>query len=145
MIPALADRTDGLARRFLAWAHGAPDEARAAGTAKLARVTLDAEISRAERLDLIAALTLALDDPQPCVRRALAQEIADHPDAPRHLIQSLAADVADIAAIVIARSPLLSDTDLVELVATRPQEVQIAVASRADTERACRRGPGRSG
>jgi uncharacterized protein (DUF2336 family) len=120
-----------LVKRFLAWVQTAPPQARAGATAALARGYFSTELSRAERADAVAAMTLALDDPEPCVRRALAEVLSAHPDAPRHLILSLAADEVEIATLVAERSPLLTDGDLVDLVATRPEQIQSAIARRA--------------
>ena len=61
------------------------------------------------------ALTYLLDDPSPNVRLALAQTLAEDPAAPRGIIVSLAQDQPEIACTVIMRSPVLRETDLVDL------------------------------
>ncbi len=75
-------------------------------------------------------LTL-LDDPSPLVRLALAEALAASPDAPHAIIHALAFDRRDIAAAVLARSPLFIDAELVDLVATGDCARQLAIASRA--------------
>ena len=61
------------------------------------------------------ALTYLLDDPSPNVRLALAQTLAEDAAAPRGIIVSLAQDQPEIACTVIMRSPVLRETDLVDL------------------------------
>ncbi len=77
-----------------------------------------------------------LDDPSPLVRRALAEALAASPDAPRAVIHALASDHCDIAAVVLARSPLLIDAELVDLVATCDGALQATIATRAPLGRA---------
>lgn len=64
------------------------------------------------------------------VRRSLSERLADVPDAPRELITSLANDEIEVAAPVLARSGVLNDADLVEIVRHRSQEHLMAVARR---------------
>jgi uncharacterized protein (DUF2336 family) len=52
------------------------------------------------------------------------------PDAPRHVILTLVADQTHIAAVALERSPLLIDSELVEIVAAASDPLQVAVASR---------------
>ena len=119
-----------LAREFLDWIDRAPAGHRASAARALCRFYLqgavDAEISDA----MEAALTILLDDPAPEVRRGLAQVLAASPAAPHHIIISLAVDQPDIAAIVLARSPLLIDAELVDIAAAGTPPLQIAIAGR---------------
>ncbi|MFO1148596.1 MAG: DUF2336 domain-containing protein [Alsobacter sp.] len=119
-----------LVRRYLSWIQSAPAEARAAGTGTLARAFVEGAMSHEEHVEAAAALTLALDDAEPSVRRAMAIGLADSPLAPRHLIRALAADRPDIAAIVVERSPVPTDGDLIDWVATREGPIQAAIARR---------------
>jgi uncharacterized protein (DUF2336 family) len=119
-----------LVRRYLSWIQTAPSEARAAGTGALARAFVEGTMSPDEQQEAVAALTLALDDADPAIRRALAIGLAHSPYAPRHLVCALAADQADIAAIVLERSPVPTDGDLIDWVATREAQVQAAIARR---------------
>ena len=46
-------------------------------------------------------MTVLLDDSSPDVRFALADALASSPEAPRHVLLSLAADQPDIAELVL--------------------------------------------
>ncbi len=61
-------------------------------------------------------MTHLLDDPSPLVRLALAEALADSIEAPRAIMLSLAEDQPEIACTVIARSPVLAEGDLVDLI-----------------------------
>jgi uncharacterized protein (DUF2336 family) len=76
-------------------------------------------------------MLVLLDDASPLVRRALADALAASPDAPPAVIHALAADQPQIAAPILALSPLFVDADLVDAVATGSPDVQAAIASRA--------------
>lgn len=76
------------------------------------------------------AMTYLLDDPSPKVRLSLAQALASSPVAPRYIIVSLAQDLPDIACLVIVHSPVLRDTDLVELVGTGTTITRSLIAAR---------------
>jgi uncharacterized protein (DUF2336 family) len=71
-----------------------------------------------------------LDDPSPLVRQALAETLADAPEAPRHLVIALANDQSEIATVVLARSPVLLDADLIDCAALGDEPVQTAIARR---------------
>ena len=64
-----------------------------------------------------AALTVLLDDGSPDVRYALADAFASSDKAPRHIIIALAAETTEIAALVLSRSPVFIDAELVDIVA----------------------------
>jgi uncharacterized protein (DUF2336 family) len=66
------------------------------------------------------------------VRRALASALADAQDAPREIITTLVHDEPDVAAIVLARSPALSDAELAECATSGCARTQIALAGRRD-------------
>ena len=119
-----------IVRQFLQWVgHAAPAD-RAEATAALARSYLHAEFSDEEQVAAEDAMLLALDDPSPLVRAALAEVLASSYDAPPGIVQALASDQANIAAIVLARSPLLLDVDLVDLTGAGNAATQSAIASR---------------
>src|ERR671933_538935 len=80
---------------------------RAEAVAALAGAYLQAALSADERQAAETAMTLALDDPSPVVRRALAEAVAGAEAAPHHLILTLAQDQPEIAAVIAQRSPLL--------------------------------------
>lgn len=76
------------------------------------------------------AMMHLLDDPSPVVRTALAQAIADSPDAPRNIVVSLCEDQPIIASTVITRSPVLTETDLVDLAGRGSAVTRALIASR---------------
>ncbi len=106
-----------IVQRFLTWVQTAPVGARAEATSALARAYLYSDLADRDRADAESALTAMLDDPSPLVRRALAEAFASAREAPHHCISALACDQSDIAAVVLARSPLLSDAELVDCAA----------------------------
>ncbi len=81
-------------------------------------------------------MTVLLDDPSVLVRRAMAEALAASADAPRSVILGLTQDQIDIAEIVIERSPVLLDVELVDLAASGKENVQLAIASREYVSRA---------
>lgn len=115
---------------FLRWADKAKSSDRARAANALGRAWLQSEMNDSERQAAFMALTWLLDDPSPNVRRALAESLADTDKAPRSLILPLAADQPDIACQIIARSPVLTDIDLVELAARGDAITRALIASR---------------
>ena len=103
-----------IVRQFLRWVKTARAGERADATGALARAYLYSDLSREDRREAEAALLLLLDDPSPMVRQALAEALGAHREAPAGIILALAADQIDIAEIVLDRSPVLSDVELVE-------------------------------
>lgn len=119
-----------IVRRFLLWARTAPAEARASGAAALAGAYLRSGMSDEDRREAETALLALIDDPAPCVRRAIAEEMAASPRTPRALALGLIADQSDVAALVLAHSPVLGEADLVDAVAIGDVLAQRAVALR---------------
>ncbi len=115
---------------FLHWMNGAKATERAAAAEALSRAFIGIELSFENRCTAEAALTILLDDPSPQVRMALAETLSLSPRAPAQVIAALAKDRPDIASIVIARSPLLEDDDLIDRVASAPAAVQAVIAAR---------------
>ncbi len=75
-------------------------------------------------------MTYLLDDPSPKVRLALADALAYSDDAPRHIIFSLAQDQPEIACVVLIHSPVLRDTDLVDLIGNGTPMTRAMIAAR---------------
>ena len=123
-------------KRFLRWVRTASPRVRAAASGALARAYLNCDLSPDDRDAAENAMIALLDDPSPLVRRALAEALAASPDAPRAVVQALASDHRDIAAVVLARSPLLIDAELVDFVATCDGALQATIATRAPLRRA---------
>ncbi len=117
-------------RRFLdKLAEGTPPE-RAGIVESLVQVYLNAALDAETKAAAVTAMTLILDDPAPRVRRALAEGLADSCRAPRAIVMSLAQDQADIAEIVLARSPVLSEADLIDLAGGAGERQRRAIAAR---------------
>src|SRR5262249_42143903 len=120
-----------IVRQFLHWVRTAPAGERAEATGALARAYLYSDLSPEEREAAEGAMITLLDDSSPLVRQALADALAASADAPHAVVHALASDREDIAALVLARSPLFIDAELVDLVATHGATLQAAIAARA--------------
>jgi uncharacterized protein (DUF2336 family) len=120
-----------IVRDFLDWVRTAPAGKRAEATSALARAYLYSDLSPDDLDAAEGAMLMQLDDPSPLVRRALADALAASPSAPPAIVLALASDQPDIAAPVLALSPLFVDADLVDAVATGTPAIQTAIASRA--------------
>jgi len=116
---------------FLRWIETARVPQRAAAAAALARAYVGCELAFEDRCAAEAALTYLLDDPSAKVRYALAEALAMHRLAPLQIIHALASDQDEIADLVLKRSPLLTDGDLIDRVAMGTDGVQRSIAGRA--------------
>ncbi len=121
-----------IVRRFLMWAGMVPPGQRAEGVRALAQGLLYSSMPDDVKREAEAALTSMLDDPSPLVRQALADAFASAKEAPRHCIIALAHDQPEIAALVLERSPLLTDDDLIECVGRGDAATQTAIARRPE-------------
>ena len=120
-----------IVRQFLQWVRHAPPGERAEATSALARAYLHSDLSPDDLAAAEGAMIMLLDDPSPLVRSAMAEVFASSQKAPLVVVQALATDQPDVAAPVLARSPLLLDDDLVDLIATGQIDIQVAIAGRA--------------
>src|SRR6185312_9725833 len=119
-----------IVRQFLQWVRYAPPGERAEATSALARAYLHSDLSADDLAAAEGAMIMLLDDPSPLVRRALAEVFASAQKAPRVVVHALAADQVEVATHVLARSPLLLEDDLIDLIATGHPEAQVAIATR---------------
>ena len=124
-----------IVRQFLFWLRSAPAGERAEATAALARAYLYSDLSNDDLAAAEGAMTMLLDDPSPLVRAAMADVLAASEYAPTSVIYALAADQPEISTIILQRSPLLLDAELVDAVATHGALAQSAVARRAQLPR----------
>jgi uncharacterized protein (DUF2336 family) len=124
-----------IVRHFLQWVRTAPASDRSDATSALARAYLYSDLGPDDRMAAEGAMIMLLDDPSPLVRHALAEALASAREAPPPVILALAADQPEIAAIVIERSPLLVDADLVDMVGAGNSQIQAAVARRLELPR----------
>jgi uncharacterized protein (DUF2336 family) len=120
-----------IVRHFLQWVRHAPAGVRSEATSALARAYLHSDLSADDLAAAEGAMIMLLDDPSPLVRGALAEVFASSQKAPPVVVHALAADQPDVALPLLARSPLLSDEDLVDLFATGHSDAQVAIAGRA--------------
>lgn len=115
---------------FFALMDDAAPHVRAEAVGVLANAFLSASLGAENPNEVEAALSMVLDDPSPKVRRVLAIAFAEQRDVPRHIILSLAADQPEVSALLIARSPLLKDVDLIELARSAEGLALVAIALR---------------
>jgi uncharacterized protein (DUF2336 family) len=66
------------------------------------------------------------------VRQSIAERLAIRPDAPHDLIFQLANDHIEVALPVLAKSMVLEDADLIELILNRTEAHQAAIAQRPE-------------
>ena len=133
LAPYPAPATDeNTLRRVLGWMPHQPAEVRARAISALARAYLSASLSASARADALVAMTAALDDCASSVRRALAEALAGTAAAPRHLVAALAIDRAEVAAPLLAHSPLVDDSLLAEAARHGGASEQTTIARRPD-------------
>jgi uncharacterized protein (DUF2336 family) len=121
-----------IVRKFILWSENASARARAEGVSALARAYLYSDMEPEERAEAEQALHAMLDDPSPLVRRALADSLASAAHAPPAIVLGLALDQSDIASVVLARSPLLTDAQLLDCAAIGDAVAQAAIALRLE-------------
>jgi uncharacterized protein (DUF2336 family) len=119
-----------IVRKFLQWVQTASASQRADGASALARAYLYADLDAEQKDEAEQALTGLLDDTSPLVRQALAESFASAADAPHHIILALADDQSDISSIVLGRSPLLTDSELIDCASIGDTFAQSAIALR---------------
>ena len=119
-----------IVRHFLQWVRTAEAAERAEATSALARAYLYSDLSHDDRIAAEGAMIMLLDDPSPLVRHALADALGSSRDAPATVVHALVNDQPDIAMLVLERSPLLLDSDLVDALAVGGADVQSAIARR---------------
>lgn len=115
---------------FLKWISTAKVSQRASAAAALARAFVDGELPFEDRCAAEAALTFLLDDPSARVRQAMAEVLAPSLHAPAQIVGALASDQPEVAAYVLARSPLLTDADLIDRIAGGQRATQKLIAGR---------------
>ena len=121
-----------IVQHFLKWSQAADVSKRAAAASALGRAYLQSDMDFEERCAADAAMTLLLDDPSPKVRLALAEAVASSRAAPPQIVTALAGDQYEIASLVIARSPVLRDGDLIARVAIAEPRIQALIADRPE-------------
>jgi uncharacterized protein (DUF2336 family) len=115
---------------FLKWIYTARVSERAAAASALARAYINADLPFEDRCADEAAMTLLLDDASSKVRLAMAEALSMSHHAPLQIISALASDQPEVASLVLARSPLLTDADLIDRVAGGQKAIQKLIADR---------------
>ncbi|MEO9339006.1 DUF2336 domain-containing protein [Mesorhizobium sp. SB112] len=115
---------------FLKWINTAKASERAAAANALARAYISSDMPFEDRCAAEAALTLLLDDPSAKVRLAIAEPLSMSRAAPIQIINALACDQPEVAGVILMRSPLLTDSDLVDRVASGHAAIQQLIADR---------------
>ena len=141
-LPLPSSAKPDIVRRFLAWAQSADADARAEAASALARAYLYSDLTAPVRAEAALAMTALLDDSSVLVRRALAEALCRAREAPRARILALAGDEPEAAAPVLQHSPVLTEADLVDCIATGDAEAQTALAPFQPAASRCR-GAGR--
>lgn len=120
-----------LIQSFLKWSETAKVAERARAAKALARAYLQGTMAEEERRAAEAAMAMLVDDASPKVRIALSEALAHSTRPPRAIILALANDQIEVAGHIIAFSPILNDSDLVDIVASgRTTSQQLAAHRR---------------
>lgn len=90
----------------------------------------NAKLGESETALLGDILRQLIHDVEMPVRRALADQLSDRDDAPHDLIMLLANDVIDVAYPLLAKSPMLRDQDLIDVVSRHARQHALAVTKR---------------
>ena len=117
-------------REFLTRTQNASAGHRAEAAEALARTYLYGALTADEAWEAKTALLTLLDDPSPSVRRVLAETCAASARAPRPLVVALSCDAPEVARPVLARSPVLTDADLVDAAALGDETMRAVIAAR---------------
>jgi uncharacterized protein (DUF2336 family) len=105
-------------------------ENRADAAAKIATVHGAGDLGPRERAIAEDIFRRLLNDTASGVRVALADALKENADAPHDVIRTLAADIDAVALPIIRVSPVLTEGDLLEIVAIGNETRQTAIASR---------------
>jgi len=87
-------------------------------------------LSESEKDLVFEIFQTLLDTVQTSVRAQLSDHLADRDDAPKALVARLARDAIEVAEPVLARSLVLEDQDLIEIVTAEAETHQLAVTRR---------------
>jgi len=113
-------------RVFRRWADCRPQMA-----AKLGTAFAQGQLNDREKAVAVEVFRFLAKDIETEVRRALAEHIKATPLLPRELALQLAEDVASVAVPLLQSSPVLTDDDLVTIIAAGDPAKQRAIAGRA--------------
>jgi len=89
-----------------------------------------------ERSLMFDILHRVVRDVEMSVRKKISEYIATTRDAPDELVNLIANDTIEVAYPVLLKSPVLKDSDLIEVIRNRTLEHQLAIAIRQDVSEA---------
>jgi uncharacterized protein (DUF2336 family) len=93
-------------------------------------------LTERERALMIQILRQLIHDVEMSVRRTLAERLADQPSAPPELVLELANAEIEAARPILARSEVLRDPELIEIIRHRTLEHRLAIALRKSVSEA---------
>ena len=103
---------------------------RAETVEKIAGNMSDAGFSETERREAEEIFRIFANDAEVLVRQTLAETLKLVPDLPHDIAKTLASDIADVATPMLSFSAALTDEDLFEIISSKSDLHQMAVASR---------------
>ena len=106
-------------------------DTRAETAAKVAAEFKDGALDPSARAIAEEIFRIMMYDAEVRVRQALSDSLKDSDLVPHDVAVALAKDVIEVAEPVLKFSQVLTDSDLIEIVQTKPTESRIAVAKRA--------------
>ena len=107
-------------------------DGRAEAAAKVAATFSPTKLSDSERQIAEDIFRVMVKDAAVRVRKALSESLKDNPDVPHDVAKTLAKDVDEVALPIVESSTVLTEDDLLELVQSSGEDLQSAVAGRAD-------------
>lgn len=90
----------------------------------------DRNLTKQDRAIMVDIMQGIIKSVAVSVRQSLAEQFADQADAPKDLIVALANDEIKVAYEVLAKSEVLKDAELLDIIRYRTMEHQVAVATR---------------
>lgn len=105
-------------------------ETRAQTVKKIADNLVGQQFSDSERAEAEAIFRAIAGDTEILVRQTLADTVKNLPDLPHDIAVTLASDIADVATPMLTFSEALTDEDLFEIIQSKPESHQAAIAGR---------------
>lgn len=115
---------------FSDWAISSDTKSRILAVKALCESYIFSDFTADEMKAAEGAMILLLDDRSPEVRKAMAVSLCTNRNVPSIVINSLAQDQLDISAPILAYSPLLSENNLIDLIADGKLGHRFIVAQR---------------
>lgn len=115
---------------FSDWAGSADTKSRILAVEALCKAYIFRDFEADEMKAAEGAMILLLDDRSPEVRKAMAASLCADQNVPSIIINALAQDQLDVSAPILAYSPLLSENNLIDLIADGKLEHRFIVAQR---------------